>query len=558
MLIPSVPGGWQRTSPFAIVFFIGGTARSFARSIIHLVAMFGALAVLIERQPAAILVIPFGVLAVIAGGVLQYWFFRFRLEEDRILIRQGVFQKTALDLPFDRVQGINVERSLLDRILGLVTVSLDTAGSVTAEGQLPSVKTELADWLRTRVGAGHPARDADAAGEDDGQPAGEVTRATPRRVGAPGEVVLKLTAGDIVRIGLANRNIVLVAAILGLFGELLQISAAAVESAVESAEAAFQAVDDRVRTLLVVGFVLAGLAVALALAIGGAFLRYHDFTLWREGTAFRSRAGLLTQKEVVVETAKIQQVTLSQNLLMRIFRGFRLRALPAVLLPGQGADTGTGISPAEVLEVPLLKDPKAEELRSRVFGSEGGALTLLPRSRAFMRVSPHYVRALTLRISLTAALVSAPLLAPFFAAHAGAYFADAVRALPGESFPAPLPGVVGVGTAALAVFLWWLVLIPPAALLAWQRWRHQAYLHDDDGLASRSGFFGRKVDAFLFRKAQGVTIRQSPLQRRKGLATLHVQLACGQVSVPYIEHGRACRLRDHMLYRVESSRRRWH
>ena len=529
MLIPSVPGGWQRTSPFAIVFFIGGTARS-ARSIIHLVAMFGALAVLIERQPAAILVIPFGVLAVIAGGVLQYWFFRFRLEDDRILIRQGVFQKTSLDLPFDRVQGINVERSLLDRILGLVTVSLDTAGSVTAEGQLPSVKTELADWLRTRVGAGHPPRDADAAREDDGQPAGAVTRATARRVGAPGKVVLKLTAGDIIRIGLANRNIVLVAAILGLFGELMQINVSAVESAVESAEAAFQAVDDRVRTLLVVGFVLAGLAVALALAIGGAFLRHHDFTLWREGTAFRSRAGLLTQKEVVVETAKIQQVTLSQNLLLRLFRGFRLRALPAALLPGQGVEE-TGIGMVEVLEVPFLKDPKAEELRSKVFGSEGGSLTLLPRSRAFIRVSPHYIRALTMRMSAVSALIAAIILLPI----GGARLA------------------VGVG-----VIMWWLASMPPAALLAWQRWRHQAYLHDDDGLASRSGFFGRKVDAFLFRKAQSVSVRQSPLQRRKGLATLQVQLACGQVSVPYMDHGTACRLRDCMLYRAESSRRRWH
>ncbi len=557
MLNPSGPGAWRRTSPFAIVFFVGRTVRSFARSFIQLVATFGALAVLIERSPAAILVIPFGIAAIVAGGALQYWFFRFRLEEDRILIRQGVFQKTSLDLPFDRVQGINVERSPIDRILGLVTVSLDTAGSVTAEGQLPSVHTELADWLRTRVGAGRNGWSADAARGDDEQPAGAVAPAGAGRVGARGEVVLKLTAGDIIRIGLANRNIVLAAAFLGLLGEVLQIGEDAVESAMESAEAAFQAADEIVRTLLVVGFVLAGLTLVLAVVIGGAFLRYHDFTLWSEGTAFRSRAGLLTQREVLVETAKIQQLTLSQNLLMRLLRGFRLRALPAAVLPGQGAE-GTGISMAEVLEVPLLRDPKAEELRSRVFGIEGGSLTLLPRNRAFRRVSPHYIRALALRISVTATLVSAPFLAPLFASQAGTYLADALRALLGASFPAPLSGGGAAGTVALALFLWWLVLIPPAALLAWQRWRHQAYLHDDDGLASRSGFFGRKVDAFLFRKAQSVSVRQSPLQRRKGLATLQVQLACGQVAVPYMDHGVARRLRDHMLYRAESSGRRWH
>ena len=533
MLNPSDPGVWQRTSPFAIVFFVGRTIKTYTRSAIQLVATFGALAVLIERNSYAILVIPFGILAIIAGGVLQYWFFRFRLEEDRLLIRHGVLRKTALDLPFDRVQGINVERSPVNRTLGLVTVSLDTAGSVTAEGQLPSVSTELADWLRTRVGAGRRERSAEAAGDDDEQAADGVTRAGSGRAKAPGQVLLKLTRGDIVRIGLANRNIVLAAAFLGLFSELLQVNEAAIESAFESAEAAFEAADELIRTILVAGFVLAGLVVVLAIVVGGAFLRYHDFTLWREGTAFRSRAGLLTQKEVVVETAKIQQLTLSQNLLMRLFRRFRLRALPAALLPGQGADTGAGISLAEVLEVPLLEDPKAEELRSMVFGHEGGSLTLLPHNRAFTRVSPHYIRALTLRISVVSALIGATILLPVGGAEL------AMR-------------------AALGVLIWWLASIPPAALIAWQRWRQQAYLHDDDGLASRSGFFGRKVDAFLFRKAQGVSVRQSPLQRRKGLATLRVQLACGQVAVPYVDHGVACRLRDYTLYRVESSRRRWH
>ena len=166
------PDGWQRTSPFAIVFFVGKTIKTYARNFTQLIVTFGALAVLIRRTPYLFLLIPLGVLAIIASGVLQYWFFRFRIQDDRILIRQGVLKKTSLDLPFDRVQGINVERSLIDRALGLVTVSLDTAGSAGAEGQLPSVNTELADLLRTRVGARQRARSADAVGGGDEQPTG--------------------------------------------------------------------------------------------------------------------------------------------------------------------------------------------------------------------------------------------------------------------------------------------------------------------------------------------------------------------------------------------------
>ena len=553
---PSDPGTWQRTSPFAIVFFIGRTIKSFTRSLIQLVATFGALAVLIERNPQVALAIPVGIVAIIAAGVLQYWFFRFRIEEDRIHIHQGVVRKTALDLPFDRVQGINVERSLIDRILGLVTVSLDTAGSATAEGQLPSVTSELADDLRGRIRAHRPTKVADdvAAGDVPAASADGATRASAARAESPGQVLLKLTAGDIGRIAFANRNLVVAAAFVGFFGQSLDFAEDTLGPILDSAAGAFAGADGLIQTLVVIGFVLVGLAIVLL----GAFLRYHGFTLWREGTAYRTRAGLLTQREVVVETRKIQQLTLSHNLVLRLFRRHRLKALPAAILPNQGGAETAGLQIAEVLEVPLLQGPAAEDLRTRLFGREGGALSLLPQTPAFKRVSPHYIRALTLRISFTSVLIATPFLIGVLQSNAGRSLADAVLGLPGTTFLTPLLADGVVGPVALGLFLWWLASIPIAALIAWVRWRRQGYLHDDDGLASRSGFVGRKVDAFLFRKAQSVDVTQSPLQLRKGLATLHVRLACGQVVVPYLDLGEASGLRDYMLYRAESSRQRWH
>ena len=108
--------------------------------------------------------------------------------------------------------------------------------------------------------------------------------------------------------------------------------------------------------------------------------------------------------------------------------------------------------------------------------------------------------------------------------------------------------------SAIWISMWALV----GGLIAWMHWWRLGYMHDDDGMSIRGGFFDRNVDAFLFRKAQYVTIKQSLLQRRRRLATLEIGLATETVSVPYIDHGIACRLRDYMLYRVESSRRRWH
>ncbi|MYB06658.1 MAG: PH domain-containing protein [Gemmatimonadetes bacterium] len=538
-------GVWRRTSPFAIVFFLGTTIRTIARSYIQLVASFGAIAYLTRFDFAsrggsvglAILLILFAI-----GGValLRYWFFRFRIEDDRVLIRQGFIKRTALDLPFDRVQGINVERSLVDRMLGLVTVRLDTAGTIVAEGRLPAVGTELADWLRTRVDrnrrAGRAARragedDPDQPGDRDPAEALDQARITAETPAAADQLLLRLTGADMLRIGLADRKALVLA---GALAALAQVAEPFQDMIVGIVDAVWSGITGLAAVAQVIAVLVLFLSIALVLVTAvviGAFLRHYDYTLWRRGTAFRSRGGLLTQKGVVVETAKIQQLTLAQNLILRWFGRFRFSALPAGAVQMPGSEGPANVEFAENLTVPLLEGSTAESLRGQVFGREATEITLLPGSPRFVRVSPYYIRAVTLRMCVV------PIVA-------GTFFL-LLRGTPATILSLPF------GAYCLAA-------ATAASLVALQSWRRRGYLHDAEGLASRKGFLGARVDAFLFRKSQGVSVKQSPLQRRRGLATLEVQLSSGVVTVPYVELDTAHTLRDYILYKVESSPLRWH
>ena len=564
---PPVSGDWQRLSPFAILSFVATAVKIVGRGAIQgAIPVIAAILLLGDDEPLGMgVLLPFvagAFLLVAVIAVIQWAYFRFRIAEDRLLIRKGFIKKTALDLPYERVQGINVERSLVDRIIGLVSVTLDTAGSFQAEGKLPSIRTEVADHLRASVAALRPGLqddvvvgDAGEAGATDaeglptdagadaysGAAAGVRTSAAARMAAQPnwGRILLKLGPADMFRIGLANRNFIFVAAMVGILTDLLQPGnfldplLEALAAGVDSAAGAFSGLGALAQLVVVVVLILGFLAVALLLTVTAAFLRHHDFTLWHDGRTFRSRAGLLTQREVVVEAPKIQQLSVSQDLVQRWFGRFRLRALPAAAVVAQGGQTPSGLDVADVLDVPLLDGRRADELRARVFRREAREIAVLPRDGAFKRVSPHYIRALTLRIWLIAGLVL------------GSIFLQLV--------PAGLSAAVG-----LPMLIGWLASIPVAVLIAWQLWRRRGYAHDDDGLASRGGFIGRKVDAFPMRKAQSAIVKRSPLQRRKGLATLQVHLACGKITVPYIETEVARRLRDYILYRVEASRRRWH
>ena len=240
-------------------------------------------------------------------------------------------------------------------------------------------------------------------------------------------------------------------------------------------------------------------------------------------TALRSDlgAGLLTRKEIVVECAKVQQLRVDQGVVMRLLQRCRLRMLPAT--SGAASGNSTPVS-TQTLHVPLLDLELLGDLQRRVFGDEGTFLQLHPGWDGFIAISPLYIRARLLAVGVLPATLVAGALVPL------------------------------VGLGALLALAWPLLV----GLVAWQTWRRRGYRYDDDGLVSRTGLIGFSIDAFLFRKVQGATVSRSPLQRRNDLASLTVQLASGHVTVPYIDYATACRLRDYMLFKVESSRLPWH
>ena len=512
-------GHWQRTSPFAVLFFFGGVVKGLVANATQLAASIGTLIVLVQQGPAMVawggagLAAWFGVAA-----TLRFWFFRYSLEEDRVRIRQGVLKKTELDVQFDRIQGVHVEQSLIFRLLGLVTVGFDTAGSTQQEGKLPAVSPGFATALRTRIEQarkaqpGVPSAFGDAAASDAGATAEE------------SEPLVRLGAADMVRIGLADRSVLAGLAFVPLALQAFNNTFREwTKTRLEHMATEFQELDLLAAGLVVAGVLTLVLALVFAVTICSAFLRYHDFTLFAAGSGnvrFRSVRGLFTRKETAVERAKIQQLHLSQGLLFRRFGRFHLRALPAASGPAAGPDAGAD----KVLHVPALATEAVRPLADKVFAAEGERLGLLPTEGAFARISPAYIDARLRAVGVAPALVAPAALYPYFGA---------------ASF-------------------WCLAWLPLAALVVWQLWRRHGYMHTDDALSKRGGLLGFTIDAFVFRKVQAVLVRQSPLQRRRNLATLYVALASGAVKVPYIDYAAACRLRDYMLYKVESSRGPWH
>jgi len=101
---------------------------------------------------------------------LTYRNFTYQLDEHEIIMRQGVLARDTTAIPYAAIQDVRSERSILERMLGLATIEIETAaskGKSVSEILLPGIanKDSLMSEIMEKVqkakrGLGTEAREA--------------------------------------------------------------------------------------------------------------------------------------------------------------------------------------------------------------------------------------------------------------------------------------------------------------------------------------------------------------------------------------------------------------
>ena len=84
-------------------------------------------------------------------AVARYRVWRFQLQADALYLERGVFTRVETAVPYVRVQHIDTQRGPVDRLVGLSSVVVYTAGSRGADVTVPGLAPERARRLRDRL-----------------------------------------------------------------------------------------------------------------------------------------------------------------------------------------------------------------------------------------------------------------------------------------------------------------------------------------------------------------------------------------------------------------------
>lgn len=106
----------------------------------------------------------FYALALYVSAALAYNYFFYSIDETGFQKEYGIIHKHSVSVPYSNIQNVNISRSLIDRLLGLARINIETAGSASiddrdviggssskAEAHLPGVTLEQAKKIHDLV-----------------------------------------------------------------------------------------------------------------------------------------------------------------------------------------------------------------------------------------------------------------------------------------------------------------------------------------------------------------------------------------------------------------------
>jgi putative membrane protein len=502
---------WHRLSPISIVYFTVQSVLNFANASFYILAAIAINFSKVKENPIISLIVVCCILVFfIVMGILNFWFYRFKVGKARIEIRQGVFKKSHIDLPFERIQNVKLSQPLYYRINDYSCIELETAGSAKQEAKIVALKTNLAEKFRLKIleSSAQEQGDEQASSLDDKQ-----TKFSD-------EVVLnRRSMQDLIIHGITNNRVwIFLGALAPFYNSISEVVSEIFISIGFDVEYYFSLETQAwwELGLHILSVVMVVMLLVVMLSVAGAILMFYNYTLSKTNDRYIRRSGLLTKHEVSMKLSRIQIMVQAQDwldvLLGRVNLSFEQNT------SGAANPNKSGEQMSNKLLVPSVTLNESRQLMNDAMPSQRLS------EQNFKAISKRYIFRGILLLALPLSVLPLAFL-----------FQDNLLA-----------------ALILASLIFGLITV--AYCISWKRW---GYNYDNEYIYIRSGFFGVNYYCFPIYKVQQAQFKQSAFIKPYNLATLKVVLASGAKRIPYMPATEVRSLIDAMLDKLVVDKRSW-
>lgn len=251
----------------------------------------------------------------VAYSVAYYRRFEYAVEPDAFEVAWGVFSRRNREIPYHRIQNVDITRNVLHRLAGIAEVRVETAGGDSTEVHLKYVSSAEAGRLQEVIAERKRAADATEVAE----PAEE-----------SGRGLFRISPTELALLGVVSFDVRLLA---------LVVAGAAFLDPTTLSEL-FLAVPALVLApIAIVAIYLVGAVVSGVVAV----TNYYGFTLARVEDELRYHRGLLRQFSGSIPLGKIQSLGIAENVIARQFGYATLTIETAGYSPGEASGSQTAV-----------------------------------------------------------------------------------------------------------------------------------------------------------------------------------------------------------------------
>lgn len=428
---------------------------------------------------------------------LIYKKFQFKIENNHFILKQGILKKTNTEIPFDRIQNINFKQNIVQQIIGVFEVSIETAGSSDTEIAIKALSIEKATALKEIISKSE-GFDREIIKENELEP------------------LVKIGLKELFKVSLTENHFqnlfLFFALVIGFFQQIQQISDSlgqteSLDGFIEENTNAFSASIFFITILL---FIL--IAIALLSSFVRIFLIHFNLTAYLKKDAFEIHQGLFTKKSIVLKKQKVQNITISTNPLKRLIGISFITFKQAVSgkLNNKKKDKLIRIVGCKKIQVEIIKESLFDcaDLESNE--------KMLPEAYYKRRI--FIFTFLFLIISYSALY--------FIFSH-------------------------------IEIFYSAILVIPIVVFLIFKKVKKRFYKISDKMLLVGKGLLETHSTYLEIFKVQNIQLEQTIFQERSNVADLILQTASGKIKIPCINFDEAIKIYNHTLYKVESSQKQW-
>jgi uncharacterized membrane protein YdbT with pleckstrin-like domain len=298
------------------------------------------------------LFIGISVLLVAIGIVayLKYLNFTFYLDNknEEFVINEGILNKTKTIIQLSKIQQVNINQSLLQRIIGVYELDVDTAGSNKKEGKIKAISHPVALALKARL-IENEKTEVDS----------ETSELGSQKDTAGERPFMTISFLSLLKVGITSNYVRSLGLILAFVATIYENSKNFLDSSDFDEKKLDAYLDKSAAIQSVIVIVLLLLCSILIINLVRVIFRYFGYKIARQNGSLLLSFGLLSTKSTIIKPEKVQIVTITRNFFQKKMNILELKI--------KQATSGEKEERKSVIEIPGCNEKESVEILNLLF-----------------------------------------------------------------------------------------------------------------------------------------------------------------------------------------------